>query len=368
MSEKKKYKICIVGSLLAGGGAERAHANLSNFFHRSGIEVYNVIFEDRVEYAFSGELLNIGKIEHNTVSQKISRFRLLYNYIKKHQFDYIIDFRYRGTVYAEYFLSRIVFKQTKYIPSIRGAYFPVYFTKYEVVAKRLFRRAYKIVAVSKEMEKAIRQQYGYQNTTTIYNIVETPHIQKLSTEPTPEQLDFRFVLGLGRMHQSNVKQQDVMIRAYAQSVLPQHGIKLILIGDGTKLNDFKELAKELGLTDKVLFLGFKENPYPYISKAEFMLLTSKTEGFPNVLLESFACQTPVVSYDCKTGPSEIITHKHNGLLVEDQNREKLVEAMNLMVENQELYQFCKSNTLSRALEFSPEHIGRQWLKLMKIEV
>src|SRR5690606_41198425 len=83
------------------------------------------------------------------------------------------------------------------------------------------------------------------------------------------------VLGLGRMHQSNFKQQDVMIRAYAQSVLPQHGIKLILIGDGTKLNDFKELAKELGLTDKVLFLGFKENPYPYISKAEFMLLTSK---------------------------------------------------------------------------------------------
>lgn len=368
MPETKKYKICIVGSLLAGGGAERAHSNLTKYFHSKGIEVYNVIFEDRVEYEFAGELLNIGQIKHDTIIQKLRRFRLLSNYIKNHQFDYIIDLRYRGSVYAEYFLSRRVFRQAKYIPSIRGAYFPTYFTRYEAVAKRLFKKAYKIVAVSKEMEKAIRAKYGYQNITTIYNIVDTPHIRKLAEEPTAESLDFRFVLGLGRMHESNVKQQDVMIKAYAQSVLPKHGIKLLLVGDGTKLNDFKHLVEELNLTDKVVFTGFKENPYPYLKKAEFMLLTSKSEGFPNVILESFACETPVVSYDCKTGPSEIITHQHNGLLVEDQNIDKLIKVMNQMVEDEKLYQYCKSNTLPTAFEYSPDKIGQQWLDLMQIKI
>lgn len=367
MSENKKYKICIVGNMFGRGGSERAHSNLSKYFHKQGIQVHNVIFEDGIEYDFSGELLNLGKVKHTTISGKINRYKLLYNYIKKHQFDYVIDLRYRGTFYGEWALAKYIFGQTKYIPSIRGFRFYGYFTDKDFIARRLFTKAYAIVAVSKEMENEIRKLYGYQNLTTIYNIVETDTIRKLSQEEVIDK-SAPYIMALGRMHPDNIKQQDEIIKAYSQSVLPEKGIKLLLVGDGEKRKDFQQLAKDLKLTDKVIFTGFKANPYPYLKDAEFMVLASKNEGFPNVLLESFACQTPVVSYDCKTGPSEIITHKHNGLLVEDQNREKLVEAMNVMVENQELYQFCKSNTLSTALEFSPENIGRQWLKLMKIEV
>ncbi len=367
MSENKKYKICIVGNMFGRGGSERAHSNLSKYFHKQGIQVHNVIFEDGIEYDFSGELLNLGKVKHTTISGKINRYKLLYNYIKKHQFDYVIDLRYRGTFYGEWALAKYIFGQTKYIPSIRGFRFDRYFSKSDFLAKKLFSKAYAIVAVSKEMENEIRKLYGYQNLTTIYNIVETDTIRKLSQEEVIDK-SAPYIMALGRMHPDNIKQQDEIIKAYSQSVLPEKGIKLLLVGDGEKRKDFQQLAKDLKLTDKVIFTGFKANPYPYLKDAEFMVLASKNEGFPNVLLESFACQTPVVSYDCKTGPSEIINHKHNGLLVENQNREKLVEAMNVMVENQELYQFCKSNTLSTALEFSPENIGRQWLKLMKIEI
>lgn len=367
MSEKKIYKICIVGSSLAGGGAERAHSNLSKFFHKKGIEIHSIIFEDRVEYEFWGELFNLGKIKHKTIFEKINRYKKLYDYIKKHRFEYIIDLRYRGSLYGEYILSRIIFSKVKYIPSIRGANFPVYFTHNSFIGKRLFKNAYKIVTVSKEMEKQVRKKYGYQNLKTIYNIVETELITQLSQEEISENIDFQHITALGRMHKHNVKQQDVIIRAYAKSVLPEKGIKLLLVGDGEKRTDFEQLVNDLHLSDKVIFTGFKDNPYPYLKNAKFMVLASKTEGFPNVILESFACGTPVVSYDCKTGPSEMIEHQKNGLLVKDQDIEDLVKSMNMMIENRELYNLCKSNTLKTALEFSPEIIGQQWLDLMNIK-
>src|SRR5690606_11562708 len=298
MSENKKYKICIVGNMFGRGGSERAHSNLSKYFHKQGIQVHNVIFEDGIEYDFSGELLNLGKVKHTTISGKINRYKLLYNYIKKHQFDYVIDLRYRGTFYGEWALAKYIFGQTKYIPSIRGFRFYGYFTDKDFIARRLFTKAYAIVAVSKEMENEIRKLYGYQNLTTIYNIVETDTIKNLSNQKVDERLDFPFIMSLGRMHPDNIKQQDVIIKAYSQSVLPEQGIKLIVVGDGEKRNDFEQLVKELNLEDKVIFTGFKANPYPYLKNAKFMVLASKNEGFPNVILESFACQTPVVSYDC----------------------------------------------------------------------
>src|SRR5690606_18506989 len=142
MSETKKYKICLVGNMFGRGGSERAHANLSKFFHKKDIEVHNVIFEDGVEYDFSGELLNLGRVKHTTIYGKINRYKLLYDYIKKHNFDYVIDLRYRGTFYGEYVLAKLIFGQTNYIPSIRGFRLYGYFTDKDFIAKRLFTKAY----------------------------------------------------------------------------------------------------------------------------------------------------------------------------------------------------------------------------------
>lgn len=368
MSEKKTYKICIVGNSFSRGGSERAHSNLSFFFGQKGLTVHNVIFEDLFGYGYFGELYNLGKFSKKNFIDKIIRYKKLYDYIKKHKFDYIIDLRYRGTFYAEYLLSKLVFGQTKYIPSIRGYRLYGYFTKNEFTAKRIYKNAYAIVTVSKEIEKESKKRYGYNNLKTIYNILDLERIENLSKENILPEINTPFIVGLGRMAENNIKQHDVMIKAFHKSKLPESGIKLVLIGDGFRRAEFENLSKELQLEDKVIFTGFKENPFPYLKKSFFMLLTSKNEGFPNVILESFACQTPVISYDCKSGPNEVIIDKQNGLLVENQNIDELVKAMNLMIEDEDLYQTCKSNTLKTALQFSPEIIGQQWLDLMNIKL
>ena len=89
-----KYKMCIVSDQLATGGAERCAALLSVFFENNNCKVYHVVVVDKIEYEFSGEVLNLGKLkdDSNGFFNRIKRFRVLRNYFATNSFDYIIDF------------------------------------------------------------------------------------------------------------------------------------------------------------------------------------------------------------------------------------------------------------------------------------
>jgi glycosyltransferase involved in cell wall biosynthesis len=96
------------------------------------------------------------------------------------------------------------------------------------------------------------------------------------------------------------------------------------------------------------------------------VVSSINEGFPNVIVESLITGTPVVSFDCFSGPNEIIIDKYNGLLVEDQNVSKLTQAMNTMIIDKDLYLHCKNNATGSVESFSVDAIGNQWLEFLKI--
>ena len=364
-NQNHTYKIALVGDCLANGGAEKVHALLSVYFQEQGMEVHNCIFVDWVSYDYSGSLFNLGIInpDANFIKRKITRFFAFKKCIKENNFDIVIDFRMRTNAFQELLIAMFCYSKNTYY-TVHSGILEYYFPKYYWLSQLIYKNK-NIVAVSRAIQKAIIEKGISKQVDQIYNPIDLKAISQLQTEYLVSEENY--ILAVGRMN-DDVKQFDKLIRAYATSLLPAKKIKLVLLGEGTNRSKYESIATELGVKDLVVFKGFVENPFPYYQKALFTVLSSKNEGFPNVILESFAVATPVVSFDCFSGPKEIIINHQNGLLVPNQNFDKLTDAMNLFVSDSQLYEFCKQNAKESLALFDIQIIGKQWLELFKNKV
>lgn len=354
----------MVSDQLASGGAERCAALLSVYFENNNCKVHHVIVIDKVEYKYAGELLNLGRVNDNSNGffDRLDRFRILRNFFSDNKFDFIIDFRVKNHQWQEFYIAKFIYK-APLIVTIHSYMIDLYFPKNKLLTNWIYSNCREIIAVSNGIKKLIGSNTNYSNSKTIYNPIDIRYIESVSGETF--DYDFKFILAVGRMH-DNIKQFDKLIECYAKSSLPENDVKLIILGDGILKKGLVSLAKTLKEEDMVLFEGQVDNPFKYYKNSLYTILSSKNEGFPMVLIESLACGTPVISYDCPSGPSEIIMNNENGILVENQNLDKLTLAMNEMVQNQEFYLHCKQNAKASVERFSIEKIGKQWLELLKI--
>lgn len=366
MPRSKPVKICLVGQSLAQGGAERAMGLLSVFLESKGIEVHNVLVLDDIAYPFAGELLNLGKRKGRTngIFDKASRFLELYRYLRRGKFDCIVDFRIRVSFAQEFLINRILYSAPVYY-TVHSAMLHWYFPESRFETRLVYSKAAGVVSVSDGIKSQIETRFGLGNVTTIPNAVDFAFIDQQAR--TPVDFSPRFMVSAGRMD-DDVKQFDELMRAFAKSDLPQKGIALVILGEGKFRKKLRDLADSMPCAEQILLPGFAENPYAWFSKSDFFVLCSKNEGLPMVLIESLACGTPVVSFDCATGPAEIINDGQNGILVRDQDFGALTEAMNKMASDTVFYANCKANAKQSAARFDLEKIGQRWLSYLKIDV
>lgn len=193
--------------------------------------------------------------------------------------------------------------------------------------------------------------------TTIYNPAYDSDIQAKAEEPVSIEWmtndEKNVAIGVGSMK----RQKDFMtlIRA-VQRVNQEDELYLVILGDGELQDELKSLAENLGISDRVSFPGFVDNPYAYMAKSDVFILSSAWEGFGNVIVEAMACGTPIVSTDCPGAPSEILNNGEYGPLVPVGDDEAMAKAIKTV-----LTEPIESSVLqSRAKDFAIEPIVDQY--------
>ena len=339
---------------LSAGGLERVVANSTFLFEELGYDVHLYVLESKVDYPFTGKLHQYN-IDQLGFLAKIKTYLNIKKSIKQNNYTLVIDHRYRLNWLTEILWQKLIYKKQKVFNYIHSSNISNYLFNSEKLNRFLFKNRLSI-CVSLGIENKVKKHFPFLNTQTIYNFVDFKDDDK--TENPPE----KYILSIARMDVENVKQIDVLLECYAKSNLPDKKIRLIILGDGVRLEEMKNLSKQLNISDLVDFKGFTPNPEYYLKNALFTVLTSKYEGLPTVLVESLLMKTPVISFDCETGPNEIIIDRFNGLLIENQNKDKMIDGMNELATNEEFYKKLKQNSYQSVNKFQIEAIKEHWRK------
>lgn len=131
-------------------------------------------------------------------------------------------------------------------------------------------------------------------------------------------------LAVGRLIE--LKDFSTLIKAFA--LLRKHtNARLLILGEGHLRSKLENLAKDLEISEDVSLGGFVENPYAYMSRAKALILSSRSEGLPTVLIEAMACGCPIISTDCLSGPREILDAGRYGILVPVGDEKLMAKAM-----------------------------------------
>ncbi|NWH06929.1 glycosyltransferase, partial [Desulfobacter latus] len=228
---------------------------------------------------------------------------------------------------------------------------------YEFILKKIYLYSDRYIAVTDDeaVEAASVFKIPQKNIVLIYNGVDIEYVRNKSLEKFSMDQKFKNknsfnIIHLGRL--TYVKNQSLLIKAISKLNLKKE-INLFLLGEGENFNKLKKLSLKLDVEDKVTFLGWHENPYPYIKQCDLLVLTSFWEGFPNVLLEGMALGLPIISTKSSKAVDLIIDDQKCGFLIEN-DLDSLVNAIQILVNDQELYRKMSYHSFEKVNEFSSE--------------
>jgi glycosyltransferase involved in cell wall biosynthesis len=196
-------------------------------------------------------------------------------------------------------------------------------------------RGSSIVIAPNEKLKEEALAYGAKAVNIIPNFIETKKIDQIASKSCLRKkfgfsTNTKVLLFVGRLHP--VKNVDLILKSFARLKEPKNCI-LIVIGDGPEKQRLMDLALSLGIDKRVRFEGFKSKNevLEYMKAADLLVLASIVEGQPRVILESWACQLPVVASRV-TGITNLVTDRYDGLLFDLPSEEQFCEAISSVFE------------------------------------
>ena len=216
------------------------------------------------------------------------------------------------------------------------------------------------VALSSEVKKTIGEVYALQGNSipVIYNGID---LSKCIEKNDYESTGIFTVVHIGRF--MKVKNHKLLLQAFAAFAAKHKNVRLQLLGEGELLAEMKEIAKILGVADKVEFLGLKSNVYPYLNKADVFCLPSEYEGVPMTLIEAMGTGLPIVASNVG-GIPDILVDGRNALLVEP-NDIAVEAAIKKLYSDVELRTCLGSAAKVRSEAFSAKTMAAEYIKIYK---
>lgn len=371
-------RLTLVIHALHGGGAERAVAMTANLWADAGHDVTVITLDSTASDVFplqAGiarvglDVMRPSATPLQAVLNNFQRIHKLRHAIYASSPDVVISFTDKTNV-----LTLLACKRLR---------IPVIATErtdprhhaigriWSMLRRRYYPRAAALVVQTQAVADVMRPMLQHRPVVVIPNAVEPPRetppalgknnddIASADVEASQQR-----IIGIGRL--SPEKGFASLIVAFANIAEKHSQWKLTIYGEGPQRPDLQELILSLGLQNHVTLPGWVPNVVAELNQSQVFVLPSAYEGFPNALLEAMACGLACISYDCESGPREIIRHEVDGFLVPAGDVTALSQALDQLLSNEALCRQLGERAREVVQRFGVQEYLRRWEEVLTL--
>jgi len=363
-NEMKKEIVFFMPSF-EGGGVEKNIRMIANYFASKNVKISLITASKKVKKKFAKKIRFISPKNHIWDKQKrfikfiICIYFLFKNYKKNKKINV---FCFQGNIlcilFCKIFGLSVVIRPNSSPSGWSTNYFK------NVIFSKILKLSDNIVVNSYDFKRELKSKFNL-NSKCIYNPLNMNEIRRLSKK----KIKFNFyrkntinLISIGRL----VEQKDhITILKSLNCLKKKCNLRLLILGEGNQKENLLNYVNRNNLNNLVKINKRTNNPYPYIRKSHILLLSSKFEGLPNVLLEGIALNKFIISSNCPTGPREILDNGKGGLLFKIENYKELSEKILFYKRNYKLCLRKKKYARKRSIRFDYYKNLNEYFKLFK---
>lgn len=355
--------ICFLsGDMSRTGGTERVLSIIANELSKQknkfNIHILSITNENNTSYFnLENEIKNDRILKSKDVNFKKQYFQVvkgIRHYIKENNIDILIDVEVIASLFS---IPATRFTKTKLISWEHFNFYEDNGSHLRIYARKLAARFSNCIITLTEHDKQ-----NYLNNLDIKGKVEYIYNPIEEVDDMECNIKSKQIISVGRL--TYQKGFDMLCDVAKVVLKDNKGWKWLILGDGEDKDKLRSKIKEYGLENKLILKGNVSNVEEYYKNSSLYVMTSRFEGLPMTLLEAKTYKLPIVSFNCLTGPSEIVKNNINGYLINPENVEAMSNKLNILINDENKLKEFSNNAQIDIEKFKLKPIIERWEKVL----
>ncbi|MDU3520819.1 MAG: glycosyltransferase family 4 protein [Clostridium saudiense] len=356
--------ICFLsGDMSRTGGTERVLSIIANELSKQknkfNIHILSITNENNTSYFnLENEIKNDRILKSKDVNFKKQYFQVvkgIRHYIKENNIDILIDVEVIASLFS---IPATRFTKTKLISWEHFNFYEDNGSHLRIYARKLAARFSNCIITLTEHDKQ-----NYLNNLDIKGKVEYIYNPIEEVDDVECNIKSKQIISVGRL--TYQKGFDMLCDVAKVVLKDNKGWKWLILGDGEDKDKLRSKIKEYGLENKLILKGNVSNVEEYYKNSSLYVMTSRFEGLPMTLLEAKTYKLPIVSFNCLTGPSEIVKNNINGYLINPENVEAMSNKLNILMNDENKLKEFSSNAQIDIEKFELKPIIERWIEVLE---